>query len=297
MDVAVFHSKIKSMTSWGFHETLKLLFYAVTIYNNVGNVLNLGTELFQHGSKNNNIRRSTQKSQEFIILLRWKAVCFDEWLSRSIEKTTYNWTLIVYHTQFLVKLQHKMMSYKSPTKPIPGFEPVGEALEILKAMYYIHYYEYTISWYYIEKVSNLIFNLQSPKKRQYWFLKMFNILSSTQELIRRIAETLVTSQCEHLNCLYFDKWYYWRLPWVRGRLWKRTAMKPIWYSINLFGKSPNQLNKINSNHWYPCHQPVLFPKSEYWDCENKKCLALGLCRPPIGQSKGHLFGLLYRGWE
>ena len=122
---------------WNGHETLKLLCYNVTIYNNVGNVLNLGTELFQHGSKNNHIRGSTQQSQQ-LILLRWKAICFDEWLSRSIEMATSNWTLIVYHTQFLVKLQHKMMSCKGPTKPIPGFEPVGEALEILKAIHYIH---------------------------------------------------------------------------------------------------------------------------------------------------------------
>mgnify|MGYP001791082216 FL=1 len=48
--------------------------------------------------------------------------------------------------------------------------------------------------------------------------------------------------------------------------------------------SRNQLNKINISHSVPCHQPVLFPKSEYWNYVNEKCLAVGLCRPPMGQS-------------
>ena len=34
----------------------------------------------------------------------------------------------------------------------------------------------------------------------------------------------------------------------------------------------------------PWHQPVFFPKSQYWDQVNKKCPAVGLCRPPMGQS-------------
>ena len=78
-----------------------------------------------------------------------------------------------------------------------------------------------------------MFHLHSVKVGNIAFFGLSANLLSSQVLIFRLSENLVTSR--------------------------------------------NQLNKINISHSVPCYQPVLFPKSEYWNYANEKCLAVGLC--------------------
>ena len=117
----------------------------------------------------------------------------------------------------------------------------------------------------VSSISMVQLNLPSSvsKNRRYCILKMMTNFQSSQGLIFRLSENLVISQCQHSNHLYYQLCY-WKLPWFSERLWNMPRCSQLIHFLDI------------SLCFFPSHNTGI-----RW---TKKCPAVGLCRPPMGQS-------------
>ena len=110
--------------------------------------------------------------------------------------------------------------------------------------------------------SNLIFHLQSPKIGDIAFLRWWPTFSPHKGLS---SDSLKTWLSLNVNI---------------------QIISIINYAIENFPDFPNDYKTCldAANLFSSLTSACVFPMSQYWDQVNKKCPAVGLCRPPMGQS-------------
>ena len=140
-----------------------------------------------------------------------------------------------------------------------------------------------VSWYYVKKCPTWS-SILVTKNREYCIIKISTDILSLKRLIFRLPKYQYTYHCQPLINLTMNDTIK-HFPDFPNHY--QNAMQQTLNSFSLFGillLNPNQMIKINISHSLPCHQPLFFPEPDCWDDVNKKCLEVGLCPSPRGQS-------------